>query len=115
MTTWTAGRVAEIVGSRSPLPGVGLLERRFDSISTDTRSLEAGSLFVALAGDRFDAHDFLEDAARAGATGAVVREGTRAVKGLVLLEVQDTLRALGLLARARREEVAGPVVAVTGT
>ncbi|MBI4502630.1 MAG: UDP-N-acetylmuramoyl-tripeptide--D-alanyl-D-alanine ligase [Gemmatimonadetes bacterium] len=88
---------------------------RFHSISTDTRTLEAGSLFVALAGDRFDAHDFLEDAARAGATGAVVRQGTRSVKGLVLFEVPDTLRALGQLARARRDDISGPVVAVTGT
>jgi UDP-N-acetylmuramoyl-tripeptide--D-alanyl-D-alanine ligase len=110
MTYWTAPRVARVLGVIPTVTGV-----RFHSISTDTRTLEAGSLFVALAGDRFDAHDFLEDAARAGATGAVVREGTRAVKGLVLFEVPDTLRALGLLARARRDEISGPVVAITGT
>ena len=109
MKKWTAKRVARLLGT----PTVAAVE--FHSISTDTRSLEAGALFVALAGDRFDAHDFLEDAARAGATGAVVRQGTRSVKGLVLFEVPDTLRALGQLARARRDDIAGPVVAVTGT
>jgi UDP-N-acetylmuramoyl-tripeptide--D-alanyl-D-alanine ligase len=88
---------------------------KFHSISTDTRTLEAGSLFVALSGDKFDAHDFLEEAARAGAAGAVVRTGTRALKGLTFYQVPDTLRALGQLARARREEITGPVVAVTGT
>jgi UDP-N-acetylmuramoyl-tripeptide--D-alanyl-D-alanine ligase len=117
---WTPEQVARVLVSppkeRSPLPpGEGSGERRFHSISTDTRTLEADSLFVALAGDKFDAHDFLEDAARAGATGAVVRTGTRAVKGLTLFEVPDTLRALGRLARARRDEITGPVVGVTGT
>src|SRR5262245_41205554 len=87
----------------------------FIAVSTDTRSLEAGTLLVALAGDRFDAHDFLEDAVRAGATGAVVRAGTRALKGLTLFVVPDTLVALGQLAHARRNEITGPVVAITGT
>jgi UDP-N-acetylmuramoyl-tripeptide--D-alanyl-D-alanine ligase len=45
----------------------------------------------------------------------VVRAGTRALKGLTFFEVPDTLRALGRLARARREEITGPVVAITGT
>jgi UDP-N-acetylmuramoyl-tripeptide--D-alanyl-D-alanine ligase len=87
----------------------------FSGISTDTRTVGADVLFVALAGERFDGHDFLGGAAAAGATGAVVRRGTPPVPGLRLFEVDDTLRAYGLLARARRREIAGPVVAVTGT
>jgi UDP-N-acetylmuramoyl-tripeptide--D-alanyl-D-alanine ligase len=108
--TWTAARVAAALGiDRASAPA------EFFAVSTDTRTLEAGSLFVAIAGDRFDAHDFLEEAARAGATGAVVRQGTRAVKGLTFFVVEDTLRALGQLARVRRNDVTGPVVAITGT
>ena len=66
-------------------------------------------------GERFDGHDHLAAAAAAGATGAVVRQGTPPVPGLILFEVPDTLRAFGLLARARRRTLKGPVVAVTGT
>lgn len=87
----------------------------FASISTDSRSVRRGALFVALVGERFDGHDHLDDAARAGAKAAVVRRGTPPVPGLALFEVDDTLRAFGLLARARRRTLPGPVVAVTGT
>ncbi|MGE5926271.1 MAG: UDP-N-acetylmuramoyl-tripeptide--D-alanyl-D-alanine ligase [Gemmatimonadota bacterium] len=87
----------------------------FTAISTDTRTLEPGALFVALAGERFDGHDHLADARARGAAAAVVRRGTAPVAGLPLLEVDDTLHAYGRLARARRREIRGPVIAVTGT
>ena len=87
----------------------------FASISTDSRAIQPGALFVALVGERFDGHDHLPGAAAAGAKAAVVRRGTAPVPGLVLFEVDDTLRAFGLLARARRRRLQGPVVAVTGT
>jgi UDP-N-acetylmuramoyl-tripeptide--D-alanyl-D-alanine ligase len=89
--------------------------RIFSGISTDTRSIAPGSLFVALTGERFDAHDFLGAAASAGAGAAIVRIGTPAVPGLPMIEVPDTLRAFGALARARRGTITGPVVAITGT
>jgi UDP-N-acetylmuramoyl-tripeptide--D-alanyl-D-alanine ligase len=87
----------------------------FIGISTDSRSIAAGSLFVALQGERFDGHDHLAAAAAAGATGAVVRQGTRPVPRMVFFEVPDTLAGFGLLARARRRRIKGPVIAVTGT
>jgi UDP-N-acetylmuramoyl-tripeptide--D-alanyl-D-alanine ligase len=87
----------------------------FTSISTDTRSIAPGSLFVALVGERFDGHQYLSTAASVGATGAVVRAGTPQTPGLTLFEVPDTLRAFGLLARARRRRLSGPVIAITGT
>ena len=89
--------------------------RAFSGVSTDTRALPADTLFVALKGDRFDAHDFLPAARAAGAAGAVVRRGTPPVEGLLVYEVDDTLHALGELARARRRALPGPVVAITGT
>lgn len=110
MTRWTAAFVARALG----LPTTGELPD-FTRISTDTRTLERGALFVALAGERFDAHDHLAAARDAGARAAVVRRGTPAVAGLPLIEVDDTLRAYGNLARERRRTLAGPVVAVTGT
>lgn len=89
--------------------------RDFSEVSTDTRTLRPGALFVALVGERFDGHDHLAEAARRGALGAVVRRGTAPVAGLELFEADDTVEALGRLARARRREIPGPVVAVTGT
>jgi UDP-N-acetylmuramoyl-tripeptide--D-alanyl-D-alanine ligase len=89
--------------------------RTFTSISTDTRAIPPGALFVALRGERFDAHDFLPAAAAAGAVAAVVRQGTPPVSGLDLLEVADPLRAFGALAHHRRAALSGPVVAITGT
>ncbi|MBI1967111.1 MAG: UDP-N-acetylmuramoyl-tripeptide--D-alanyl-D-alanine ligase [Gemmatimonadetes bacterium] len=90
---------------------------RFTGVSTDTRQLKGGELFVALTGDRFDAHDFLAQARAAGAAGAVVRRGTTRVDGLAFFEVSDTLVALGQLAHARRRLLppGSPVVAVTGS
>ena len=95
------------------LPGGG--GRGYDRIWTDTRTLAPGDLFIALSGERFDGHAFLPQAAAAGARGAVVRRGTPPVPGLVLLEVDDPLHAFGDLARERRRQIGGPVVAVTGT
>jgi UDP-N-acetylmuramoyl-tripeptide--D-alanyl-D-alanine ligase len=111
VTVWTADAVAAARGS--PNPGAATFPR----VSTDTRALEPGDLFVALAGERFDGHTFLAEARVRGATGAVVRRGTPSVPGLLLFEVDDTLDALGQLARARRRQLppSSPVVAVTGS
>jgi UDP-N-acetylmuramoyl-tripeptide--D-alanyl-D-alanine ligase len=87
----------------------------FAGITTDSRVVAPGALFVALAGERFDGHDYLRAVAAAGATGAVVRAGTARVAGLRLFEVADTLIALGRLGRARRRQITGPVIAITGT
>lgn len=109
---WPESAVREALG----LPDItGRNPVTFSGISTDTRAISEGALFVALAGNRFDGHNHLSAAAAAGATGAVVRKRTEPVPGLMLFEVEDTLRAFGLLARARRRTLAGPVVAVTGT
>ncbi len=99
---------------RHALGLTGSADVGFSAIVTDTRTLGPGALFVALAGERFDAHDFLEAARDAGATGAVVRRGTAPVPGLTFYEVTDTLRALGDLAAAERSRFSGPVIGITG-
>jgi UDP-N-acetylmuramoyl-tripeptide--D-alanyl-D-alanine ligase len=86
----------------------------YNAIVTDSRTLDPDSLFVALAGERFDAHDFLPQARDAGATGAVVRAETPPVPGLALYHVADTLRALGDLAALHRRSFTAPVIAITG-
>jgi UDP-N-acetylmuramoyl-tripeptide--D-alanyl-D-alanine ligase len=87
----------------------------YTGVSTDTRSLKAGELLVALKGERFDAHDFLSDARWADVGGVIVRQGTPRWPGFDWFEVDDTLEALGKLARFRRDTFHGPVVAITGT
>jgi len=86
----------------------------FSSVSTDTRTLSPGALYVALRGDRFDGHAFLAEAAARGAAAAVVRKGT-AAQGVPLFEVEDTLRALGALAAFHRKRFSIPVAAVGGS
>jgi len=83
-------------------------------VHTDTRTLAPGDLFVALKGERFDAHDFLPQAAAAGAVAAIASHGL-AEAGLPGLQVVDPLRALQQLATGWREQLALPVIAVTGS
>jgi UDP-N-acetylmuramoyl-tripeptide--D-alanyl-D-alanine ligase len=109
---WTDATVRAALGLPAGAGGERLV---FSAICTDTRAIASDALFVALKGERFDAHDFLAGALAAGARGAVVRRGTPAVPGLVLYEVADTLEALGRLARARRREITGPVIGITGS
>jgi UDP-N-acetylmuramoyl-tripeptide--D-alanyl-D-alanine ligase len=108
---WTEGEVRAALG----LPGaVG--EMVFSRVSTDTRAVSAGDLFVALVGERFDAHEFLGKAAAAGAAGAVVdRIPIGAPEQLRYFEVPDTLRALGALGRHRRRALDARVVGVVGS
>lgn len=86
---------------------------RFRRVSTDSRRLRPGELFVALRGERFDAHDFLADAAQ-DACGLVVE---RADKALLLPQwvVPDTTQALGQLALLARAQLSGPVIGITGS
>ncbi|MNX67681.1 UDP-N-acetylmuramoyl-tripeptide--D-alanyl-D-alanine ligase [compost metagenome] len=88
----------------------------FTGITTDTRELGEGSLFIPLKGARFDGHDFLDQAASAGATGVLVsRDGVAVPEGLAAVRVEDTLAAYGDIARYHREQLGLTVVAVTGS
>jgi UDP-N-acetylmuramoyl-tripeptide--D-alanyl-D-alanine ligase len=107
---WTAKQVAAALG----LPALAW-DHAYSGVGTDTRTLREGELFVALKGARFDAHDFLGDARAAGVGGVVVRRGTPRWPGFDWFEVDETLVALGQLARYRRDCFPGPVIAVTGT
>ncbi len=88
-------------------------DRSFDAVSTDTRSLQSGELFFALRGDRFDAGEFVDEAARRGAAGAVVE--TRQAVDLPQVEVEDARGALGAFARSWRTRFDIPLIALTGS
>ena len=84
-------------------------------VSTDTRTIRPGELFVALRGENFDGHQFLKAAFDQGASAAVVETGTRTPAGRVCLKIADTLRALGDLAAHMRGRQPLKVIAVTGS
>jgi UDP-N-acetylmuramoyl-tripeptide--D-alanyl-D-alanine ligase len=83
-------------------------------VHTDTRSLTTGDFFVALKGERFDAHDFLMQAQQSGAIAVLAERGVKEA-GLSGLLVADSKRALGELAAAWRAQFDLPLIAVTGS
>jgi UDP-N-acetylmuramoyl-tripeptide--D-alanyl-D-alanine ligase len=87
----------------------------FTGVSTDSRSIKAGDLFVALRGERFDGHDFLKDAASAQAAAAMVDSRFHGEYPVPVVVVDDTRRSLGDLARYWRARFAPALVAVTGS
>ena len=93
--TW--GEILEATGGRLRR---GDPEMHVQSFSTDTRTLRPGDLFIALPGPNFDGHHFVLEALRRGAIGAVVSsiEGLAVDQAAGLLEVEDTLSALGEIA-----------------
>jgi UDP-N-acetylmuramoyl-tripeptide--D-alanyl-D-alanine ligase len=114
--SFTSGELASATGGR----WIAAAPATVAGVSTDTRAIPAGSAFVALRGERFDGHDFLAGAVRAGAACAVVAQdragaAAAAAPGLPLLAVDDTLAALGAIARLHRLRFAIPVVGVTGS
>ncbi len=99
------------------LPGstlVGDPSTPIDRVHTDTRTLQQGDLFVALRGERFDAHDYLPQAAHAGAVAVLVQQGADTC-GLPGLVVPDTRAALGWLAAGWRARFDIPLIGVTGS
>jgi len=110
---WTGADVAAALGIGSTTGGEG---RVYAGIGTDTRTLERGRLFVALRGERHDAHAFLTQAAHAGAIGAIVDHiPADAPATLHYITVRDTLEALGALGRFHRRRLGVRVVAITGS
>ena len=116
MMTWTLDRLGHALRGvlRHPTHPSGT--SGLGGISTDTRSISAGDVFVALRGERFDGHDFLGQAAASGAAAFVVDDATRvAGLGIPSFVVADTTHALGALGSWWRATWAGTVVAVAGS
>ncbi len=90
-------------------------ETLVSSVETDSRNLTPGCLFIALRGDRFDAHDFAGAAVQAGAAALLVSREVAVPEGCGVLLAEDTLTALQSLAAAWRMEWAGLVVGLTGS
>jgi len=103
--------VAEITGGHLMQNGASV---EFQGISTDSRTVQPGDLFIPLRGDNYDGHDYLTQAIQRGAASCLSEE---MIGGLLVpvVKVSDTLKALGDLAAAVRRQFAGPVIGITGT
>ena len=92
-----------------------------EGISTDSRTIKAGELFIALKGERFDGHQFINGALAKGASGLIVSKGFNlrdlplSKKDIPLLQVEDTLKALGDLACFWTQQNPATIVAITGS
>lgn len=110
--------LAPIVEALSAVPVnlANLASQTALGITTDTRTLQPGELFVALRGDRFDGHEFVSAAIEGGAIAAVVDDQFPAQSTkLPLVQVQDTLAAYQTIAQWWRSQFTIPVIAVTGS
>jgi UDP-N-acetylmuramoyl-tripeptide--D-alanyl-D-alanine ligase len=111
--TWTLEAVLAATGGEPLQPGTGAA---FTVVSTDSRSIRAGELYVPLVGKTFDGHAFVDDAIARGATGVLAARPLSGIPAdVAVVRVQDTLAAYGDLARAHRVRFDVPVVAITGS
>lgn len=107
----------DLFAALQPVACDGLERIYVDGISTDTRTLQPGMLFIALRGERFDGHDFIKDAIERGAAALVLDVFFRnriPLPRVPTLWVHDTLAALGDLARYHRRRFNIPVLAIAG-
>jgi UDP-N-acetylmuramoyl-tripeptide--D-alanyl-D-alanine ligase len=107
---FTLQQAADWIGA--PVTGDGAVP--VQRVHTDTRTLQAGDLFVALKGERYDANDFIAEARAKGAVAAIAHAG-RLPAGFPGIEVADSKLALGTLAHAWRSQYRLPLIAVTGS
>lgn len=116
MPKLTLTNVAQATGGRVLS---GQSDTMIAGVSTDSRSIASGELFIPLQGEHFDGHLFFDEAIRRGASAVLVQENNRAAKHLPadfpVVAVADTLIALQDLAVWHRSHFEGPVVAVTGS
>ena len=102
-------QLAQALSLSTPLPDL-----EFSGLSTNTRTLQPGNLFLALRGERFDAHEFVAQAQQQGAVAAIVQRQLPDIE-LPQLLVSDTLQALGQVAHYWRQQFSLPVAAITGS
>ena len=85
----------------------------FSGCSTDSRTIEEGNLFIALKGEYFDGHQYISVAEKNGASSLIV--DSEVVHTKPFIRVEDTRKAMGLLAKSWREKITIPLIAITGS
>ncbi|HEX3044051.1 MAG TPA: UDP-N-acetylmuramoyl-tripeptide--D-alanyl-D-alanine ligase [Bacillota bacterium] len=90
-------------------------ENSVSGITTDSRQIKPGELFLALRGEKFDGHDFIDTAIRNGATAIISAEAINLPEPIAVIQTPDTLDAYGAIARFHRERFPIPVIGITGS
>lgn len=93
----------------------GSEETQINGLTTDSRAVSGGKLFVPLVGEKFDAHDFINAAFDLGAAAALCHKDTDGMLGKTIIKVKDTRIALGDIARYYKQKYNVPTVSVTGS
>jgi UDP-N-acetylmuramoyl-tripeptide--D-alanyl-D-alanine ligase len=112
---WTLEQIAAATSGAISAAASSAATTRLRTVETDTRAITSGALFVALRGERFDGHDYLEAAQRGGAAAALVSRGDALPGGLPAVVVSDTLEALQRLGAWHRRQMPASVVGLTGS
>lgn len=112
MAAFTCG---EILAATGGILQAGTGQENFTGVSTDSRTLQQGDLFIALVGEHFDGHNFVAAAIEAGAAGVVVSRPPAHPPGVAVIVVTDTRQALQNIAHCHRRRFNIPLVAVTGS
>ncbi len=115
MIAYTMQQLVAALDLRNTVLPKELRKRLVTGVSTDTRSVRPGDVFFGIRGETFDGSRFAGQALAAGAALAVVNRDAPDVTGGPLVRVEDTVRALGDVARDYRTRFSGPVIAITGT
>ncbi|AFZ48246.1 UDP-N-acetylmuramoyl-tripeptide--D-alanyl-D-alanine ligase [Cyanobacterium stanieri PCC 7202] len=110
-------QIREITEAFCEAENNAILTQECRGISTDTRSLQGGELFLALRGENFDGHDFLTEAISKGAIALMVDENHLSEENfnVPILKVKDTLEAYQKIAHGWREQLNIPIIGVTGS
>lgn len=110
MLKLNARKIAEIVGSPS-----NVVDAEIENISTDSRSVMRGDLFIAIKGEKFDAHDFVPDVMKKGAALAIVERLIPDVPAVRQIVVPSALEAYGKIGAYVRSQFKGTVIGLTGS
>lgn len=116
----TNGRLSNPIAMRLPVQaGRQGFVKEVKGISIDSRTIRPQEAFIAIKGENFDGHNFIEEAIKKGAKAVIAQSSnyriTKSLNGICLIEVKDTIKALGDIAQYQREKFAAPVIAITGS
>lgn len=114
MTTDNTFKISDIIKLLDAETNTSSNGLSFTNISIDTRTLAPHDLFIAISGETFDGHKFLEAAKNSGAVAAIVDRFSPEIP-LLQIKVQDTILALGKLAKWKRQKYSTPILAITGS
>lgn len=110
MITLSAQKIAEILEYHQQV-----IEAEITEVSTDSRKVDAHTLFIALKGEKFDGHDFIVEVLAKGAPLVVTERLIEGIDNTRQIVVKDTLKALGKLAQYNRRQYKGTLIALTGS